>query len=101
MSVRFALVATVCVLAQGAGAGPATEHDAPSTEVERHSGTSVFSKPIWRCYGGLEDRKTVVRNADLADDAAQTTRSGCRLGGGAVARAPQSPTISAGRPVVA
>ena len=102
MFVRFVFVASLCLLAHGAAAGALAERVAAATaEAKRQPDADVFSKPLWRCYGGLDDRKTVVHSADFMDDAMQTTRKGCRLGGGAVARAPQSPTISAGRPVVA
>ena len=101
MFARFALAATLCLLAHGAIAGPAAERAKPTTEAKGKQDAEAFATPLRRCYGGLEDGKTVVRNADLADDVAQTTLKGCRLGGGAVARAPQSPTISAGWPPVA
>ena len=96
MFARCAFVATACLLVLGAIASPASEHAEPADEAGSAQDAGTFAVPRQRCYGGLEDGKTVVRSADLADDAAQTTLKGCRLGGGAVARAPQSPTISAG-----
>lgn len=95
---RYVFIA-ICLLAHNAFAGPPAE--GADSSAEAGSGAGVFAPRNLRCYGGLEDGKTVVRNADLADDATQTTAKGCRLGAGAVARAPQSPTILAGRPVVA
>ena len=96
MFARCAFVATVCLLALGATVASASEHAEPAAKAGSTQDAGMFVAPRRRCYGGLEDGKTVVRSADLADDAAQTTLKGCRLGGGAVARAPQSPTISAG-----
>ena len=93
MVLRFALAATLCALAQTVPA------DEPQDGAE--TGAGAITKPIERCYGGAEDGKTVVRSADFTDDAAQTTLVGCRIGGGAVAKAPRSPTVSAGRPTVA
>ena len=97
MSARFALFAALCALAQGVLAAPPQD----AAEGGDSRAADAFTKPVERCYGGAEDGKTVVRNADLTDDAAQTTLAGCRLSGGAVARAPRSPAISAGWPVVA
>ena len=100
MIARFALAA-ICLLAHSAFAGETSERAKTTAEANDGQGAGTFRNPIRRCYGGSEDGKTVVRSADPADEAAHTTVKGCRLGGGAVARAPQSPTISAGRPVIA
>ncbi len=55
---------------------------------------------VRRCYGGLEDGKVIVREGQVVDNAVETTLNGCQVDGGAAARAPQSPTISAGRLIV-
>ena len=59
------------------------------------------TKPVRICYGGLDDGKTIVRRGQVTDNAIETTLNACRIDGGSAVRAPQSPTIATGRPVIA
>ena len=92
MSARIGL-ALCCLFACGAWAD-----GQPAVKAEQ--GPQARAKPVQRCYGGVEDGKTIVRAADLGNAAEQATSRECRVGGGETARAPQSPSINAGRTVV-
>ncbi len=48
------------------------------------------------CYGGLEDGKRVVPEADLRDPFNQTSARACRIDGGLPERSPQSATQKPG-----
>ena len=55
------------------------------------------NRPARICLGGTEDEKLVVPKGQVEDSAAETTLEGCRIGGGAQARAPRSPLLVARR----
>lgn len=53
------------------------------------------------CFGGLEDGQPIVHGAASAGRFGGTTARACRANGGDALRALRSPSIAAGRPIVA
>lgn len=100
MNVRTAVACAACILATSAFAGGENERGT-AKNAHGSDGSNAPTKPTRMCYGGLEDGKAVVPTGRLNDAETETTFASCRIDGGAISRAPQSPTIAAGRPVVA
>lgn len=96
MNLRIAL-SLCCWFACGAWA----DSERAAKPADAGQDAELRAKPVQRCYGGMEDGKTIVRAADIANAAEQSTSRECRIGGGETARAPRSPSINAGRTVVA
>ncbi len=106
MNARTVLLLTVGVLATGSVANLRTGHAAPQASDAAPAKEPAHSRQgtgalVRMCYGGLEDGKTIVRQGRIVDAARETTSAGCRIDGGVVGRAPQSPTIAAWRIAVA
>ena len=75
-----------------------------ATAAERAPATQSNSAPVVPvrvCYGGLEDGKIIVRSEQAGNNAAKTTLNVCRINGGSIVRAPQSPTLAAKRDTIA
>ena len=53
------------------------------------------------CFGGLENGQPIVRGAASGDRFGGTTVRACRANGGDALRALRSPSIAAGRPILA
>ena len=86
------------------GGVSAEEQQAPGRAQAGHEPQAAVSndapranRPARICLGGTEDEKLVVPKGQVEDSAAETTLEGCRIGGGAQARAPRSPLLVARR----
>ena len=99
MKKRYSLVALLAALGGGVSAEPPVRAQV-SQEPKAAESTSDAPKAhrtAQVCFGGAENGKVVVPKGQVEDSVAQTTLEGCRIGGGAHARAPQSPLLAARR----
>ena len=98
MKKRYSLVALLAALGGGVSAEPPVQTQVSQEPKRVESSDAPKAHRTARiCFGGTEDGKVVVSKGQVEDGVAQTTLEGCRIGGGAHARAPQSPLLAARR----
>ena len=98
MKKRYSLVALLATLGGGVSAEPPVQTQVSQEPKRVESSDAPKAHRTARiCFGGAEDGKVVVSKGQVEDGVAQTTLEGCRIGGGAHARAPQSPLLAARR----
>lgn len=98
MKKRYSLVALLAALGGGVSAEPPVRAQvSQEPKAAESSDAPKAHRTAQVCFGGAENGKVVVSKGQVEDSVVQTTLEGCRIGGGAHARAPQSPLLAARR----